>query len=69
MRITKRDFQEDQLSHKLFLTIRQKTKTKNASANNMLMDIKLSKSQLPKIIQSNIFLGKKLGNLGKKKDN
>ena len=33
---------------------------------NMLMDIKLSKSPLPTVIQSVGFLGKTLGNLGKK---
>ena len=32
----------------------------------MSMDVKLSKSQLGKIIQSEGFLGKTLGNLGKK---
>ena len=35
-------------------------------ANNMLTNIKLSKAQFPKIIQSGGNLGRTLGNLGKK---
>ena len=51
------------MSHELFLTTRQNTKVRNAYANNMSMDIKLSKAQLPKIIQSGRFLGALLGKL------
>ena len=50
LRITKKSFQDKKLSHESFLTTRQKTKTRNAFANNMFTDIKLSKAQLPKII-------------------
>ena len=39
-----------------FLTTRQKTKITNAFANNISTDIKLSKAQLSKIIQSGGFL-------------
>ena len=71
LRITLKKFQDEELLHELFLTTRQKAKTRNAFANSMLKDIKLSKAQLSKIIQSRGFLGKTLGNvignLGKKK--
>ena len=59
------NFQDDQLPHELFLNTRQKTKIKKAFSNNMLTGKKLSTSQLVEIIQSDRFLGKKFGNLGK----
>ena len=43
------------LPHELFLTTRQKTKQRNAF-NNMSTDIKLSKDQISKMIQSGGFL-------------
>ena len=45
------------LLHELFLTTRQKTKLRNAFNNNMSTDLKLSKAQIFKIIQSWGFLG------------
>ena len=39
------------MPHELFLTTRQKAKVRNGFANNMSIDIKLSKTQLAKIIQ------------------
>ena len=57
LRITKKNFQDEELPHELFLTARQKTKVRNTFASNMSMDVKLSKAQLPKIIQSGGFLG------------
>ena len=57
----------EELLHELFLTTRQSTKIRNFFANNMSTDIKLSEAQISKIIQSGQFLGKTLGNLGKKK--
>ena len=54
------------MTHELFSTTKQTTKTRNAFAKNMLTDIKLSKAQISKIIQSNVFLVKKLGKLGHK---
>ena len=42
---------------------RQKTKTRNAFNNNTSTNIKLSKTQINKIIQSGGFLGKLLGPL------
>ena len=49
--------------HELLLTTRQTTKLRNAIENNMTTDIKLSKAQISKIIQSGGFLGKLLGPL------
>ena len=40
------------LSHDLLLTTKQKSKLRNASNNNMSTDLKLSKAQIFKIIQS-----------------
>ena len=40
------------LPHELLLTTRQKTKLRNAINNNMPIDLKLSKAQMSKIIQS-----------------
>ena len=46
------------LPHKLLLTTtRQKMKLRNAFSNNMSNDLKLSKAQISKIIQSGGFLG------------
>ena len=50
------------LPHELLLTTRQKTKLRNA-LNNMSTDIKLSKAQITKIIQSGQFLGSLLSKL------
>ena len=44
------------LLHELLLTTRQKTKLRNAFNNNMSTDLKLSKAQISKIIQSREFL-------------
>ena len=51
------------LPHELLLTERQKTKLRNAFNNNMSTDIKLSKAQITKIIQSGGFLGSLLSKL------
>ena len=55
LKITKKNFQDKELPHELFLTTRQRL---YFSARNMLMDIKLSIRQLSKIIQLSGFLGK-----------
>ena len=47
----------------LLLTTRQKTKLRNAFNNKMSTDLKFSKAQISKIIQSGGFLGKLLGPL------
>ena len=49
--------------HELLLTTRQKTKLRNAINNNFATDIKLSKAQIKKLIQSGGFLGKLLSKL------
>ena len=60
LRMNARMFNGNNLPHELLLTTRQ-TKLRNAIENNMSTDIKLSKSQISKIIQSGGFLGKILG--------
>ena len=47
-----RMFEGNDLPHDLLLTTRQKTKLRNAFNNNMQTDIKHSKAQISKIIQS-----------------
>ena len=49
-------FDGDNLPHELFLTTRQNTKLRNAFNNNMSTDMKLSRAQIYKIIQSAGFL-------------
>ena len=56
-------FDENDLSHELLLTTRQRTKLRNAFNGNMSTDLKLSKAQISKIIQSRGFLGSLLGKL------
>ena len=58
-----RMFNSDNLPHELLLTTRQTTKLRNTIENNMSTDIKLSKAQISKIIQSGGFLGKLFGPL------
>ena len=53
------------MPHDLFLT-RQTTKTRNAFANNTSTDIKFSKGQISKMIQSGGSFGSWLGTLSKK---
>ena len=62
LRLNKKNLEDKELQHELFLTTRQTTKIKNAFANNMSRYIKLSKAQISKIIQSS----GSFGNLGKK---
>ena len=50
-------------SHGLFLTNRQVANLSKAFANNLSTDIKLSKTQISKMIQSGGFLGRLLGPL------
>ena len=53
-------------SCELFLTTRQTTKIRNAFANNMSTDKKLSKAQIFKIVQSIGFFGSWLANVRRK---
>ena len=50
-------FQGNNLPNELLLTTWQKANLKKAFENNMSTDIKHFKTQIPKIIQSSIFLG------------
>ena len=56
-------FNGNDLPHELLLMTRQKTKLRNTFNNNMSADIKLSKTQITKIIQSGGFLGSLLSKL------
>ena len=56
LRISLKIFNGNNLPHELLSTTRQKTKLRNAF-NNMSTNLKLSKAQISKIIQSGGFLG------------
>ena len=64
--MNKKNLEDEELTHELFLTTRQTTKIRNAFANNMSTDIKFNKVQISKIIQLGRSFGSWLGNLGKK---
>ena len=53
---------ENDLPHEMLLA-RQRTKLRNVFNNNMPTDIKLSKAQISKIVQSGGFLGSLLSKL------
>ena len=63
LRISFKMFNSINLPHELLLTTRQKIKIRNAFNNNTSTDIKLSKAQINKIIQSGGFLGRLRGPL------
>ena len=66
LRLGIKNFNKDELPHELLLTTRQNTKLRNAINNNLAKlskDIKLSKAQIKKLIQSGGFLGKLLSKL------
>ena len=65
-RLFKKDLEDEEFPNESFLTTRQMTKIRNAFAKNMSTDIKLSKSQISKIIESGGSFGSWIGNLGKK---
>ena len=54
---------ETNFAHKLLLTNRQVSNLRKAFSNHLSADIKLSKTQLSKMIQSGGFLGRLLGPL------
>ena len=58
-----KNFNKDELPHELLLTTRQSIKLRNALNNNLATDIKFSKAQIKKLIQSGGFLGKLLTKL------
>ena len=63
LRLGIKNFNKNELPHELLLTTRQNTKLRNAINNNLATDIKLSKAQMKKLIQSGGFLGKLLTKL------
>ena len=63
LRMNIKMFNENNLHHELLLTTRQKTELRNAFENNMSTDIKLSKGEISKIVQSRGFIGSLLRNL------
>ena len=63
LRINLKMFNRNDLPHELLLKTRQKTILRNAFNNNMTTDLKLSKAQICKIIQSGGFLGSLLSKL------
>ena len=66
LRLNKKNFEDEELPHEPFLTTRQTTKVRNAFANNKSTDIKLSKAQISKIVQSGGYFGSWSANSGKK---
>ena len=63
LRLGIRNFNKDERPHELLLTTRQNTKLRNAVNNNSATDIKVSKAQIKKIIQSGGFFGNLLSKL------
>ena len=63
LRINIKIFNGNNLPHELLLTTRQKTKLRNAFENNMSTDIKLSMTQISKVIQSGLVLGSLLSKI------
>ena len=63
MRMILKIFDQNDLPHELLLTARQRTKLRNAFNNNMSTDLKPSKDQISKIIQSGRFLESLLSKL------
>ena len=63
LRMSSKMFDRNDLPHELFPTTRQKTKLRNAFNNNMQTDIKLSKAQISKKIQSGGFIGSSLSKI------
>ena len=63
LRIDIKKLNKEDLPHELLLTTRQNTKLRHAINNNLSTDIKFSKVQIKKIIQSGGFLGKLLSKL------
>ena len=62
LRMSLKMFDENDLPHELLLTARQ-IQLRNAFNNNMSINIKLSKAEMSKIIQSGGFLGSLLNKL------
>ena len=63
LRMSLKNFHKNDLPDELLLTTRQKTKLRNVFNSNMSTDLKLSRPQIFKIIQSRGFLGSLLSKL------
>ena len=63
LQISIKNFNKEDLPHEFLLITRQSTKLRNAINNNLATDVKFSKAQIKKIIQSGGFLGKLLSKL------
>ena len=63
LRISLKMFNGNDMPHELLLPTKQKTKLRNAFNNNMSTDLKLSKAQTSKIIQSGGLSGSLLSKL------
>ena len=57
LRMSLKILDRNDLPHELLLTTRQKTKLRNAFNNSMSTDLRPSKAQISKIIQSGGFSG------------
>ena len=64
--LNNKKFEDEELPQEWFLTARQTTKIRNVFANSISTYIKLSKTQISKIIQSGGSFVSWLGNLGTK---
>ena len=56
LRLKKKNFEDEELSHELFLATRKTTKTKDAFANSMSTNIKLSKIHLKQFSQVDLMV-------------
>ena len=63
LRMNAKMFSANNLPHELLLTTRQATRLRNAIENNISTDIKLSKAEISKMIQSGGFLGSLLSKI------
>ena len=63
LRLGIKNFNKDEIPHEVLLTTIKNTKLRNAINNNLATDIKLSKAQIKKLIQSGGFSGKLLSKL------
>ena len=52
LRLNNKNFEDEELQYELFLTTKQTNKIGNSINTKMSIDIKLSKAQISKIIQS-----------------
>ena len=57
LRLNKKNFEDEELPHESFLTTIQTTELRNVFVNNMSTDVKLSKVQISKIVQSGRIFG------------